>query len=212
MTRIKPKRNRWATWFLAAVAAIGITAIVVHHLRPKSITSDDISIIGTALTLAATGLAFRAAQESRDAADESRRALTLHFRPGSVRIEFRVRDPRDPETQMGWTPVPSPAPLFAVILFRDEIQDEYTLEWVDGYGATRSITVIPTPGVEQVYKIDGVDAEEDRTGPFAQVVAAVPRLSLACRDLHVGAQWKATRSWPVRQALGSYGFTFEPAD
>jgi uncharacterized NAD(P)/FAD-binding protein YdhS len=87
---------------LPVVALFSVAAIVARHLLPRFITSDDIAIVGAGLTLAATGLAFHAASESRDAAMESRRALQLHFRPGPVRVAFAVRDPSDPAAAKPW--------------------------------------------------------------------------------------------------------------
>jgi len=208
----KGRRGALAAWFLPAVAAVVVGAVVVRHVWPNLIAADDIAILGAGLTLAATGLAFRAAGESRDAATESRRALQLHFRPGNVHVEFTVRDPADPAASMLYVPVPSPAPLWVGLTFHEEAQAEYQLEWIDSNGRAHTRQVVPT-GQVQFLLLEGIDAEEDNSsGAIRQIVAALPHLSLHCQDRLLGTTWRTSKSWPTATVLGSYELTFQPSN
>lgn len=192
---------------IALVAAIGL--VWLRHARPKLITTEDIAIFAAMITFAATFTAVRAALASRDAAEDSRRALRLHFRPGKVRIGFTARDPGDPTAQMVSAPVPNPAPLWLSVTSWDDMDREYELVWIrdDNKTEARNI-VVPAHGEGRPVLLAGIGAREDRNGPTVEILAAV-RLILRCRDDQTGALWKASKSFPTPTPLGSYALTFD---
>ena len=193
---------------------MGVASIVViaalRHWR-SAVTSADIPIITGLFSVASTTLAYLSARASRAAASDSRKALLLHFRPEDLRAAFSVRDPADPNAQMGWTSVPSPAPLWLTFSpFGVNPVEQYTVTWVDASGvavAPREITL--GPGDEKHLRLDGVTAEEDTSSGIREIVGALERLTVECRDEQANAKWKAERRWPRSGPLGSYKLVFD---
>jgi hypothetical protein len=209
-------RGRWlaGALFLLAMCALIVLSIAARRHWRTAITADDIPIITGWFAVASTTLAYLSAQASRAAADDSRKALLLHFRPEDIRAAFSVRDPGDPNAQMGWTPVASPAPLYLTLsALGQEPAEQYTVVWVDDSGAAVAPReVVLTPGREKHILLDGVAAEEDDSGPTRQTVAALTRLTVECRDGQMKSKWVCTMRWPQRGPLGSYRLEFELAD
>jgi hypothetical protein len=198
-------------WLILPVALAVATVLVwVSHTWSKLVTTQDIAIFAAMITFAATFTAVRAAQASRDAAEDSRRALFLHFRPGKVRIGFSTRDPSDPNAQMLYTPIPDPAPLWLSLTSWDDTEREYELVWTrdDNKAETRNV-VLPAHGEGRPVLLDGIAAREDQSGPTPEIIAAIPRLILRCRDGQTGAMWRASKSFPTPAPLGSYALTFD---
>ncbi|MFI6078874.1 hypothetical protein ACIA5C_45925 [Actinoplanes sp. NPDC051343] len=188
----------------------GISIAAHHHWRAV-IATEDIPIITGWFSVASTTLAYLSAKASKAAADDSRRALLLHFRPESVRAAFSVRDPRSPEAQMPYMKVSSPAPLWLTLTPRGQNPAEtYTVVWVgdDNVPSARREVVLE-PGRDEYLQLVGVAAEEDTSGAIRQTVAALSRLTIECRDNQMKAKWVKTRRWPERGALGSYLFESE---
>lgn len=211
---VKNKGGRWG-WtivFLVAVAISAVAAVAVRHHWSRLITTDDIAILAAAFTLAATGLAYGAARESRDAASESRRALQLHFRPGGVWVDFKIRDPHDPQAQMPYTPLPVPAHLWVSLIFQSEVQDQYELVWIDDAGQSHPRTLNPIAGVEEHFRLDGIVGTEDRSEGPARIRAGRVRLILTCIDGHVGGKWTVARTWGAATDLDSCRLDFDPKE
>jgi hypothetical protein len=209
------RKNDWLFWLLIpAVLVCAAAAVVVRHQWPKLFTADDIAIFGAALTLAATITAVKAAQASRDAASDSRRALQLHFQPGDVRVEFRVRDPNNPDAKMVWNQVPDGAPLWLHLIFWQPMQSEYEIVWVDSSGRSSAPRHLrpPVGGECEPLLLDGLTGREDRSDSFPRVIAAVPKLLITCRDDRAQARWSTSMSVPTPEELGSRALTFELVD
>jgi hypothetical protein len=183
--------KNWVGWLtIPSVLAIAVVASVLRHIHPRLFTSEDISTFGTALTLAATLTAVRAAQASRDAAKDSRRALQLHFRPGDVRVQFHVRDPKDPNAQMPWNKLPTNPPLWISLVFWQPTQALYEVLWVGTDGETRRMKRAPHPGGEaDPIRLDGLVGREESGGSGINVVAAIPHLVIRCVDDKGAADW-----------------------
>ena len=205
------RRRKWTGWLiLPVVLAVATTLVWIRHARPNLITTEDIAIFAAMITFAATFTAVRAAQASRDAAEDSRRALRLHFRPGNVRIGFSTRDPGDPDAPMLYTQIPDPAPLWISLTSWDDSEREYELVWTrdDNKAETRNV-VLPAHGDGRPVLLVGIAAREDQTGPTREIIAAIPLLILRCRDDQTGALWRASKSFPTPTPLGSYVLTFD---
>jgi hypothetical protein len=207
--------SRVAYLIIPGVLVVASLVIFLRHQWPKLITSEDVAIFAAALTLAATITAVRAAQASRDAAQDSRRALQLHFQPGDIRVGFQVRKPNNLNTAMPWTAVPDPAPLWVTLALWAPVQAEYKLVWVDDDGQSHEHYIpvgdMPPDAATEVEPVllTGIKAREDRSGPVVQTLASVPMLSVYCRDRRVQADWQATLRQPGSTALGSYRLRFE---
>jgi hypothetical protein len=215
MPDIGRRGSRVAYLIIPGVLVVAALVIFLRHQWPKLITSEDVAIFAAALTLAATVTAVRAAQASRDAAQDSRRALQLHFQPGDIRVGFQTRKPNDPNAAMPWTAVPDPALLWVTLALWAPVQAEYKLVWVDDDGqahehyiAIGDMSPDAAAEVEPVL-LKGIKAREDRSGPIVETVASIPRLSVYCRDRRVQADWQATFRQPDSTALGSYRLRFE---
>jgi hypothetical protein len=118
-------------------------------------------------------LAYRAAAESRSAATEGRRALELHFQSGSVHVRFGWQDEADLEHMTIQPPAP-PLPLWTVLMFREEVQNEYLVRWVDDHGHEQTQIVIPDGRHQYTIQLDGIDATMTNEGAFCTVAARLP--------------------------------------
>lgn len=151
---------------------------------------------------------------SKQAANDSRRALLLHFRPEDLRAAFNVRDPTDMYAQMLYTPLPATPVLWLTLTPQGQNPaEQYAVTWVrDDGSVSKPYEVSPGPGEDAHIRLDGVAATEDTSGPIRQTVAKLDRLTVECRDSAMKAHWQVTRRWPQRGPIGSYRLVFELAE